>query len=90
MRDAICPECGCPLSVEVLDAENTGNIVINFFCEGYAEDKYSIRIDTHLSNEKLREWNRVGTTKKATMELAERTEDPYDSLDLSMVEFEKY
>jgi hypothetical protein len=90
MRDAICPECGCPLFVEVLEEENSGKIVINLFCKGFADDVYNIKINTHLSNEKLREWNILGSTKKATMKLEKRTRDPYYSMDLSAVEIERY
>ena len=88
MHEAICPECGCPLSVAVIEDENTGNIVINLFCEGFADDIYSIRINTHLSNEELRKWNNVNSTKKATMKLEKRAHDPNNSLDLLTVELE--
>lgn len=90
MHDAICPECGCPLSVKVLEDENTGTIVINLFCEGFADDIYSIKINTHLCNEKLQEWNNVGSTRKATIKLENRTQDPYNTLDLSTAELERY
>jgi len=89
MSDAICPECGCPLSVEVTRTRKTGTIKINLFCEGFADDIYKISIDTHLSNEKLREWNKIGSTKKASMQLEKRVQDPLDPVDFQ-IEYERY
>ncbi|MHA1280665.1 MAG: hypothetical protein ACTSQ8_26215 [Candidatus Helarchaeota archaeon] len=64
MRDALCPECGYPLSVEVIEDDKTGNIIINLFCEGSGEDEYVLEINTHLCNDELKDWDKVGSKLK--------------------------
>jgi len=81
MREALCPECGDPLSVEVEEDEETGNINIILFCEGAGEDEYELKIDTNLWNDDLIEWKKIGSTKKAIMTLINRKPDPLYKLD---------
>lgn len=86
MRDALCPECGSPLSVEVIEDEDTDNIIIRFFCEGSANDVFVLEINTHLLNEDLLDWDDIDTTYKATIKLIERKPDPYYVLDRETME----
>ena len=60
----LCPECGAPLSVTDGVDEVTGNIFVMFFCAGPADDVYVLKIDTHLCNEELRDWNGVGSKNR--------------------------
>jgi len=52
-RDALCPECGYPLSVSVEEDGETGEIRIVLFCEGPGDDVFSIEILTGLTNDNL-------------------------------------
>lgn len=52
-RDALCPECGHPLSVSVEEDKETGEIKIVLFCEGPGDDVFSIEILTGLTNDDL-------------------------------------
>jgi hypothetical protein len=90
MVDAFCPECGCTLSVGISRDNKNGTIVINLFCEGFADDIFKISIDTHLTNENLRKWNSIGSTRKATMKLENRIRDPFESVDMLHIEYEGY
>ena len=49
----ICPECGGWLSVERYIDENTGEIIIEFWCEGAGSDEFNFLIFTGLTNEDL-------------------------------------
>ena len=49
----ICPECGDGLSVERYIDENTGEIVIELWCEGAGSDEFDLLILTGLTNEDL-------------------------------------
>jgi hypothetical protein len=81
-----CPECGAPLSVSAEVDEVTGNIVVKLFCEGPAEDVYVLKIDTHLCNDELLDWDVVGSKHEATVELVEREPDPDYKLDIETME----
>jgi len=59
-REAICPECGHPLSVSVEEDEKTGEIKIVLFCEGAGEDIFSMEILTGLTNDDLFELRDTG------------------------------
>lgn len=89
MSHPFCPECGSPLSVITEIDEATGNVIINLFCEGPADDTYSIKIDTHLSNDELLDWNVVGSKHEVTMILEDRTPDPYYKLDRETMELKE-
>jgi len=86
MRDAICQECGSPLSVEVIEDEETGNNVISLFCEGPGDDEYHVEVDTHMWNDEFKYWDGVGSTQEITMKLVERKPDPYYKLDYEIME----
>ncbi|MHA1298741.1 MAG: hypothetical protein ACTSO9_04770 [Candidatus Helarchaeota archaeon] len=77
MHDALCPECGYPLSVEVIEDDKTWNIIINLFCEGPGEDEYVLEVNTHLCNDELKDWDNVGSKLEATMTIIHRKQDPY-------------
>ena len=81
-----CPECGAPISVDAEVDEVTGNIIVKFFCEGPAEDVYVLKIDTHLCNAELLDWDVVGSKHEATVELVEREPDSYYKLDIETME----
>ena len=66
--------------------EATGNIVINLFCEGPADDTYSLKINTHLTNDELLDWDGVGSKYEVTMTLEDRTPDPHYKLDRETME----
>lgn len=89
MAYPFCPECGSPLSVTTEVDEVTGNIIVNIFCEGPAEDEYSLKIDTHLCNEALQDWDVVGSEYKITMKLEARTPDPYYKSNWETMKFEE-
>ena len=82
----LCPECGYPLSVADGVDEVTENIFVKFFCEGPANDVYVLKIDTHLCNEELLDWDVVGSKNEATIELVERKPDSYYKLDTETME----
>ena len=86
MSYPFCPECASPLSVTAEIDEATGNIVIFLYCEGPAEDTYSVKIDTHLTNDELLDWDGVGSKYEVTMILEDRTPDPYYKLNRETME----
>ena len=48
-----CPECGNPLSIAVDKDDDTGEIMIEFWCEGEGEDVFDFVILTGLQEEEL-------------------------------------
>jgi hypothetical protein len=86
MRELICPECGSPLSIEILQEEGSGNIVVNLFCESPTDDEYYLRIDTKLWNEEFFHWDKIGSIRKADMTLVNRKPDPFYKLDKKTLE----
>jgi len=46
----ICPECGGWLSVERYIDDDTGEIIIEFYCEGAGSDEFDFLILTGLTN----------------------------------------
>lgn len=58
--EALCPECGDPLSVSVDKNRKTGRIEITFWCEGAGEDIFEFQILTGLKNKDLEELKDVG------------------------------
>ena len=48
-----CPECGDWLSLERYIDEDTGEIIIQFWCEGAGSDEFNFLILTGLTNEDL-------------------------------------
>ena len=52
-REALCPECGYPLSVSVEEDEETGELKIVLFCEGAGDDIFRLEIFTGLTNDDL-------------------------------------
>ena len=49
----ICPECGGWLSVERGIDKNTGEIFLEFWCEGAGSDEFDFLILTGLTNNDL-------------------------------------
>lgn len=49
-----CPECGDWLSVERFIDKDTGEIIIEFWCEGAGSDEFDFLILTGLTNEDLK------------------------------------
>jgi hypothetical protein len=48
----LCPDCGKPLSIRVKKDEETGEIILNFYCR--SSDDYMFQIFTGLSDEIIR------------------------------------
>ncbi|NIO38702.1 hypothetical protein GTO27_13550 [Candidatus Bathyarchaeota archaeon] len=77
-----CPECGDPLSIATEKDDETGEIMIDFFCEGAGDDEYHLRIQTRLTDVDLKGLKKVGKTMKRQMvvELMNRKPEPYSKV----------
>ncbi len=73
-----CPECGDPLSIKTEKDDETGEIKIDFFCEGAGDDEYWLRILTKLTDADLQDLRKSGRTLKRQMlvELMKRKPEP--------------
>ena len=74
-----CPECGDPLSISVEKDDETGEIKIEFFCEGAGDDVFSFQISTGLTDEDLEELKEKEKTirKEMVIKLLERKPEPF-------------
>jgi len=55
-----CPECGFPLSYEVDQDRDTGEIIIEFWCDGHGNDEFDFVILTGLWDTDLEGLKQVG------------------------------
>ena len=65
----LCPECGDPLSITAKTDSETGEIAIDFFCEGPRNDQFRFQILTGLMWGDLEELEAVGKTMRRQMEI---------------------
>jgi hypothetical protein len=79
--EAVCPECGDPLSVSVEEDRETGELKIVFVCEGDGDDKFEFEILTGLGNKDLKKLKEVGKIKwkEMGMKLVARESEPPSS-----------
>jgi len=57
----LCPECGYELTgIRVLKEDETGEITIEFFCDGPGDDIFSFQIITGLTDEDIGNLREVG------------------------------
>lgn len=75
----VCPECGDWLSVERFIDEDTGEIVIELFCDGPGDDLFDFVILTGITNENLKNFKEEGKIiqKKMKIKLLKRKSDIY-------------
>ena len=75
----ICPECGEWLSVERFIDKDTGEIYIEFFCEGAGDDWFNFIILTGLTNKDLNNLKEEGKiiNKNMKIKLLKRKSDIY-------------
>jgi hypothetical protein len=74
-EDPLCPECGYELTgIKVFKDDETGEIAIEFFCDGPGDDKFRFQILTGLTDEDIAELKVVGKTipKEMGIKLLER------------------
>jgi hypothetical protein len=50
-----CYECGAPLTVSLSEDDETGEIIIDFWCEEGCENDYDFRILTGLKDKDIKE-----------------------------------
>jgi hypothetical protein len=75
----ICPECGGLLSVHIDKDEKTGEIQIEFFCEGPGDDEFDFEILTGLTDNDLKKLKQKGKIirKEMKIRLFSRKPDKY-------------
>ena len=67
----VCPECGAPLSITSRFSEETGEFLIDLWCEGTDEDEFWVQINTKLLASDF-EFLDVGETLNAEITLRNR------------------
>lgn len=77
--EALCPECGDPLSVSIDKNRKTGKIEIAFWCEGAGGDIFEFQMLTGLKNKDLEELKDVGKIiwKRMGIKLIARKAEPH-------------
>jgi len=81
----LCPECDEWLSLMTFKDEDTGEIIIEFFCEGAADDEFGFQIFTGMIDDDLEFMTEVGKRfeRKMGVLLTHRSPDPYLEEDLN-------
>ena len=74
-KPPICPECGNPLSIAVDKDDDTGEIMIEFWCEGTGEDIFDFVILTGLWDKDLEKLRHETKRKEMKIKLLERKSD---------------
>lgn len=75
-KELLCPECGEPLTVELLTDEKTGELIIDIGCEGDGDDEYQLQIFTGLTNYEISDLDEVGKVIKKEMKLVLKNRTP--------------
>ena len=67
-EEPLCPECGDPLAgIKNYKDDETGNITIEFFCDGTGDDIFCFQILTGLTDKNIAELTETGKTIRKEM-----------------------
>ena len=75
-----CPLCGGPLSMDLCE-DCEGKFVIEFFCEGEGDDRFSFEIRSGLSNQDIANFKEGDLIKREMLvKITERIEEKEDEI----------
>jgi len=77
-EDPLCPECGWQLTGIKIFKDDEQKIIIEFFCDEAASDRFRFQILTGMTDEDLEGLHEIGKEipKKMAIKLLERKADP--------------